>query len=667
MHRTRILSALLATACLATSLFARTASQDSPPSPLDRAGPLGINLEELRDWNPAWVFTDALQAARPWTPQSPYTLLPWNDGSYLATDEHGWPIPAQGQAAGTILFPDMDGLYPGGIYDVFWRGSGWLKVSLDATLVEQVGPRHARYLVQPSNKGIQLKIQNVDPSDPIRDIRVIHEGFVDSYQTQTFHPEFLEKIEPFGVLRMMQWQNTNFSTLENWADRPLPTDASQATSSGVSVEVMVELANVSRKSPWFCMPRGATDDFVRQFARLVATTLDPTVPVYIEYSNEVWNGAFPSYWHAVTQGTAAGITGFSDFEVAMRWYSERSVEVFDIWQQELEAVSGPKWEERLVRVLSGQHANAYIAEVVLDHEQAYTKCDAIATAPYFGFSIGHGTPAEISATLAKSNAEILSDLQTEITTTLAERTADHVAVAQARGLPLIAYEGGQHLVAPGGPSADKALVQKVTSLNREPGMYDLYRAFLDVWNQEGGQLMAPYSFTGRYTVWGCFGLLEVMDQPLSEAHKMRAILDWKETQPIPAYTVGFGQGCSGLSLGASGSATIGSTDFAAEITGAVPNQVVTLRVSTSIEEFAGLPLPLDLDYLGASGCQLLVGDATEVAGVTGASGEASLPVPLPTQPALAGSELFLQALATEPSFGQLGVSFSGALAVTVGS
>ena len=168
-------------------------------------------------------------------------------------------------------------------------------------------------------------------------------------------------------------------------------------------------------------------------------------------------------------------------------------------------------------------------------------------------------------------------------------------------------------------------------------------------------------------MWGCFGHLEVMDQPLSEAHKMRAILDWKDTQPIPAYTVGFGQGCSGLSLCASGSATVGSTDFTAELTGAAPNQLATLRVSTSASDFFGLPLPLDLSSLGASGCQLLVGDATEVAGITGVNGEASLSVPLPAQPALAGSELFLQALASEPGFGLLGLSFSGALAVTVGS
>ncbi len=636
------------------------------PTALEKAGPLGINLDEFKDWNPAWVYTDAIKAARPFTPQLTYKLLPWNTGDVLAIDAQGWPLPGPNQAAGTILFTHMNGKYPGGIYDVMYDGQGYMKVGLDAKLLESVAPGHSRYLVTPSGDGIQLKIFSSDPSDPIRNIRVIMPGFAASYTTQLFHPEFLEAIEPFGVLRMMQWQNTNFSTLEHWADRPTPDYFSQATSKGVCVEYMVALANTAHKSVWFCMPHLATDDFVRQFARYVAQNMDPDLPVYVEYSNEVWNGSFPSYWYAVSQALAAGMPGFSDFDKALKWYSQRSLEVFQIWREELEAVSGAAWQDRIVRVLAAQHANSYTSEVILDHNFAYNACDALAVAPYFGFGVGQGTPAEVAATVAKPINQLLAELDSEIEGSFAQRVADNLQVAASRGLPLIAYEGGQHLVAPGGFFADQPLTKKLIELNRDPGMYALYESMLEIWSNAGAGLMMPYSFTGSYTVFGSWGHLEYVGQPLSSAHKMRAVLDWAQSLSAQPSVSAFGTGCQGLLAGSTGTPVLGSTTFAATLSGALAQAPATLLISSEDQNFAGVPLPIDLGFLGATGCSWYIGDSFSLSTSTDATGSAAVNLALPSQPALSGTELFLQWTAFVPGFGPLGIAVSNGLAVTIG-
>src|SRR5262245_9787832 len=66
---------------------------------------VGMNLDRLIDFSPAWVFTDAFQQSRPWVSYAynPATGAQTIDGTPV-TDARGWPIRldawtnAQGQA-----------------------------------------------------------------------------------------------------------------------------------------------------------------------------------------------------------------------------------------------------------------------------------------------------------------------------------------------------------------------------------------------------------------------------------------------------------------------------------------------------------------------------------------------------------------------------------------
>jgi hypothetical protein len=94
---------------------------------------------------------------------------------------------------------------------------------------------------------------------------------------------------------------------------------------------MIQLCNVLGASPWFTVPHTASDDHVREMAKMVKAQLRPDLRVYLEHSNEVWNTFFAQGKHARERGLALGLS--ADASVAQyRYHSQRSLEIFDLWE-----------------------------------------------------------------------------------------------------------------------------------------------------------------------------------------------------------------------------------------------------------------------------------------------------------------------------------------------
>src|SRR5690606_11219947 len=100
------------------------AAADQLPSPA-QPQPLriGTNLGRVIDWNPQWVFVDAFQFSRPWVSQNRGGEGPWNNGMELRTTPEGWPLLEPGQAAATLMFRDVGGRYPAGVYRCTYEGT----------------------------------------------------------------------------------------------------------------------------------------------------------------------------------------------------------------------------------------------------------------------------------------------------------------------------------------------------------------------------------------------------------------------------------------------------------------------------------------------------------------------------------------------------------------
>ena len=495
---------------------------DPDPGDDDDAGvndnsPLAINLASLTYYSRQWTFLDQTKQGGGFA----YAASPG------ATDENGWVLSGD---VGLFLNTGLDGNYPGGQYIVLYEGEAdfytrttiWDAVGtpmandavLNATLSS---PGRLVLDVTPSNSGFVLSWENIRSTDPVKNVKIVHADYVDTFEEEIFHPTFIESIQPFNTLRFMNLMRANNSNQSLWADRPLPTDALQGTSRGVALEYLIALANKTSANPWFNIPHLATDDYVENFAVMVRDQLDPDLKVHVEYSNEVWNGGFEQYDYARSQGEAAGLGTGRD--AADRYYCRRSVEIFTIFK----TIFAQKGRQGLVKIIASQNSPWWATRMMdwVDPQtgmRAIEQADYWAVAPYFC-----GSPPSDTGSVDA----LLDVCEADIDDTLASALEIGDA-ARGYGVELIAYEGGQHIR---NDSADAAAQEIYNLANDDPRMGDLYTQYLNQWrNDVDGQMFALFSLISGQGATGRWGILVAQDE--FDYPKYQATMDFITDNPI---------------------------------------------------------------------------------------------------------------------------------------
>jgi hypothetical protein len=347
----------------------------------------------------------------------------------------------------------------------------------------------------------------------------------------------------------MDWSDANepennVDEVGEWENRITADHASQGTIRGVSLEYMIAMANQVGADAWFSVPIVATDDFVDSMATMVRDRLDPGLTAYIELSNEVWNPSFPQHAVAAERGRALGFSDptaanegyrfiFADpeqFLSAVRFHAHRSVQVFEIFER----VFGGR--ERFVRVIGGwapdgNELAVQVAEEILDFQDAYTQADAYAIAPYFGITLALEERQEFVET---SSVDAILDTATAELRFMLDVGRAVLDVTEARGLELVTYESGQHMVqATETPYLSDLVEAKLTLAQNDERLYDMYTEYLNAWAQFGG-LMNLFNDS---LPLGSFGLVSRWDQDLATAPRYRAVQDFLVTedpnQPAP--------------------------------------------------------------------------------------------------------------------------------------
>lgn len=499
---------------------------------LSGAGPetrprLGINLAGPADWMTELPFVDVFRTSRPWISQQKGAA--WGQGSELAVDELGWVKRLDpGCYAESMLCTISGGHYPSGTYTVLYQGEGQLDFPRHVQ-IRQKAPGKILIDVDSSKGGFSLQIHKTDPSNYVRNIHVIMPGFEETWKENPFHPVFLKRWKGFACFRFMDWMHTNGSEIRTWTDRPTLAHATFSRR-GVALEWMIDLCNRQGIAPWFCMPHLADDDFIRRFASMVNQRLDPSLPVYVEYSNEVWNGQFKQSHFAGEQGVRLGLGPKErPWEAGWHYTAVRSMEIFKIWE---EVFGGTK---RLVRVLPSQSGVGSVSEGVLGYRDAARHADALATAPYMPYTMGRGKTADLLLKMKDWSVEqMLDHFEQTAYSDAIRRMAVDKKVADKFGVKLIAYEGGQHMVA---FAADQALVRQVSktmhAANRHPRMGQLYTRYYNEWARIGGDLFAVFSSIGAYSNHGAWGLAEYYDSLPADSPKLDATLRWAKQHGQP--------------------------------------------------------------------------------------------------------------------------------------
>lgn len=137
----------------------------------------------------------------------------------------------------------------------------------------------------------------------IRNIRVIREGFENTYLTNPFNPEFIKQILPQSKIiinaALSNLIEANVNT--TWKERVLTSSFSQSTNVSkqrvnIAYEYGIQLANITGKDLWINIPYNVNEEYVTQMARLHKAQLNKGIKVYVEYSYETWNfGTFKAY------------------------------------------------------------------------------------------------------------------------------------------------------------------------------------------------------------------------------------------------------------------------------------------------------------------------------------------------------------------------------------
>lgn len=490
---------------------------------------IGTNLAGPADWGSEWPFVNIMKYGRTWTTHN----NAWVGGGanewdtqvldQIPLDEDGYPLSMPVEIPGMEAPQIVLGVWantealPVGEYVVLYDGVGTLSFWGDAIIVSEEPGRIVLDITPGEADIIVMEIQESQMGDHIRNIRFLLPGTENTYEDIPWTAEWLEKLMPFNTLRFMDWGYTNGSQLVEWNQRPKIDDYTY-TQDGVPYEWWVELCNLKQADAWVCIPHAANDEYIRQMAQFFRDELDPDLKIYVEYSNEIWNWIFSQTAYCHDNG-----------DQNVPW-PERIVpfvqNALDIWTEEF--AEAP---DRIIRVVGVQMSWQDVSNRIVFNMEAGS-FDAFSPAAYFGFS--EESISELESLGVNATADDVIEMAREDMVDFAYQWAkdQHESIATELGIPMIYYEGGQHLTPePFGSVQDynPALV----AAQSHPGMYDLYNEWYDSLRTfatgDDPTLLMNFSFiaptSGQYGSWGLLESQFYQSAPYEDAPKYQAILD----------------------------------------------------------------------------------------------------------------------------------------------
>ena len=489
-----------------------------------RSQSVGTNLSGIAYYSSQFPFADLMKSSGGWSSRDDSGT--WG-AAFPKMTADGYPAalnPGQ-HALNPVAWGGSN--FQAGRYVVLWDGDGSISFPLSNVKVAETAANRIVIDVTDTSGSLWVGIDQTSTTNPVHNVRFLWPGTEATYATQPFNPVFLSRAAPFSLIRFMDWGATNGSPVVEWADRSHVSDLTFANANGVPLEVMIGLANTLHVDPWFCIPHQASDDYVRQFATLVHTRLDPALHPHIEYSNEVWNFGFSQTTYANAQSQALGLD--SPYGQPAIFYATRAVQIFKLVQ----GVFGPADSSRIVRVLAGQASWNNFLTAMLAYKDTAANADVMAVAPYFNASSADDA-TQVATTLTLSSDQIVDQMLADVRGDVKTWMTGNAALAKKYNLKLKAYESG-----PGDSSyyfpADKqdAMTSLFTAANNNPRMRDVYTEYYGQWLAAGGDTMNQYSDVGNWSKWGLWGALQYVTQDPATSPKYQGLMTFIAAHPKP--------------------------------------------------------------------------------------------------------------------------------------
>ena len=468
-------------------------SPSVPFQVIEAATPIGINGAVALPGEPGNMFADMMKQAGAFAAYS-------NLQQTVATDAQGWPL-ADATLPLWASGRELDGSYQvsftGQAQVTDWSSLGSFsvggvsygailpagigydpvanKTSATWTVAASAAPTAAtlgfgqsqRTAAAPVGSGI-TNLQILRPVAP---------GAATSHGAgELFSAQYKSFLSYFTGIRFMDYLAITGNLQQHWADRVTPGQASQYQAvggygwqgKGGSLEYLVALANETGKDAWINLPVGVDDDYVTKLAQLLAYGSDGTNPytsaqahpaypplntnlkVYLEYGNELWNGAYglaAANQSLASAAVAAGgsplaYDGSTDPTVwAKRRVVDRTVRISSLFRS---VWGNALMMTRIRPVFEWQYGNANnTAAIGLSYlENYYDNADGIAhvasphPANYYLWGGGGGWYQSANSANATSVAAIYASGETS------PSTEGDAIWALGFGLHEMGYEGG---------------------------------------------------------------------------------------------------------------------------------------------------------------------------------------------------------------------------------
>jgi hypothetical protein len=483
--------------------------------------PIGANLDVLDDWSRSLTYIDLVRQARIWG--SPNT--PW-DGNAAFDPITGWPI----TDFGMILITET--LDPSGTYLLNALGNAEVTVLggssqgyISNKTYDPLTNTLSALIIVPQSAS-QLMLSFTNTSGPgLQNISVLQNGYTLTSKSN-ISTLMLTHLSRFSVIRFMDWTQTNSNEDVNWNDStPLywPQYTTPKYNPWGTIPLIVNQLT-SNVDIWINIPFFASDDYILNVAQLMLNELKPSINIYVEYSNELWNFQFAQstanlqaannsvynqgdpYHFNYDNVSNAYTWGFRRTAYRIKYVSDLFKTVFG--QQNV----GP-WK-RVRPILAGQAANAYIINTGLDYLNAIfgppsTFIHGIAVAPYFNL-------AQYQTWSNLTVDQVLDGLDSSIQTFLPEQGWSEQGQIGVHGVYAAWYELAVHSYEAGPDTAagcgSCSLDAKINA-TRDSRMTDLCLTFLNGWYQYGFQPLNWYlAGADAITEYGSWSLLEDMRQ-----------------------------------------------------------------------------------------------------------------------------------------------------------
>jgi len=479
---------------------------------------IGVNVGGVADYAVESFFVDAMKQARHWGTAA----TPWDEAA--AVDAQGWPTQDAGAVVLCCVADDVGRTELSGTYSLSFQGIATVGfVAYPGTVSNMqydaaTNTSTAQLTLADNGPGtsLMLSFTNTQRSasaavgSGVTNVTVLRPQYAPDGKAwwtapgQVFTTPFLALLRPFSTLRFMDFTATNGNPVSSWSQRTTLQSATQQSPNGAAWEYVALLANTLHRDIWINVPDQAGADYVTQLATLMHAQLDPSLHIYLEYSNEVWNFEFAqaSRNQAAAEAMVAAnpasplAIGCADYNTCRYEWGERLVGLQALQNGQIFKNIFGRQAAMVRPIYATQVGQTYFVSLVFSMVQAAFGPPgkyfyALAQAPYWS-----GDNSLDGLNEGQELANAAANLAT-----LPGPERGFAVWATDYGLRSVTYEGGP------GMSGTASLNAKIAA-NRSPEMGTLVAQSLRQAFGNGISLYMYYNDAGGYGQYGMWGLTE---------------------------------------------------------------------------------------------------------------------------------------------------------------